>query len=153
MTRAFAEGLDTYTPTFDDGCDMQPECGNPKITVTNLSRIVNPNRKVVHLHLGHGQVLVSFESGESYLATGFGYGHEQEEVHQLALFASKHGFGDHRELFIILSRLNTDYFGPIPPCDPTYPLIARPIDEIEGNHPHELDEREINGEAEEANNH
>lgn len=122
MVAAFHDGADTYAPICN-GEELEVECGSAKITLRNLSKIINPNRRVVSFMLAHGQVLIVFNTGESYLATGFGYGHEQEEAHQFALFASKHGFGNHEDLFKHISGIPDNIVGPLPPLPKNYPGI------------------------------
>ncbi len=114
MVAAHREGIDTYTPVFD-GADLEAECGNPAITLRNLSKIVQPGREPVAFHANHGQVLVIFESGEAYLATGFSYGSMVEEVLRFAEFAAKHGFGnDLSELRRDLASIDVDWTGLLP---------------------------------------
>ena len=113
MVRAFRDGEDTYQPVFD-GQDLQTECGNPVTTLNNLAKLVNGDRKVVCFYLNHGHALIVFATGETYLATGFSYGPQQDGVKELAVCAAKHLGCDHKELLSILSALPLDFDGPMP---------------------------------------
>ena len=113
MVAAHREGIDTYTPVFD-GSELEVECGNPAITLRNLEKIIGPKRQPVSFHGAHGQVLIIFDSGESYLATGFGYGSTVDEVMRFAEFAAKHGFGEVSLLRRQLIGLDVNWSGPVP---------------------------------------
>lgn len=112
MVTAFRDGSDTYTPIFD-GEELDVECGSAEVTLKNLARIVTPNRRVVSFMLAHGHVLIVFSTGESYLATGFSYGHDLDEVHRFAEFVAKHTGHDLEEVYGAVSGLPPDYAGPI----------------------------------------
>ncbi len=116
MLAAFRSGVNTYTPVFD-GQELGLEDGDTPATLRNLDKLIGPDRKIIRFYLAKGQVLVIFDTGETYLATGFHYGHEQDQqkVRQFALFASKHGFGDDETLTTHLSALSANHFGPLEP--------------------------------------
>lgn len=124
MIQAFKRGDDNYTPTFD-GVDLELERGDAAVTLRNLDEIVGTHRPVRVFYLAKGQVLVIFETGETYLATGFGYGHEGDEVFRFALFAAKCGYydGNHEELFKTLSRMNPVFYGPLD--DKSFPSLRQ----------------------------
>jgi hypothetical protein len=113
MVSAHLTGIDTYTPVFD-GVEMEVECGNPEITLRNLSNLIRPVRQPIAFHASHGQILVIFDSGETYLATGFSYGSLVEEVCRFAEFASKHGFGNVEELQCHLKGIDVSWSGWLP---------------------------------------
>lgn len=113
MLAAHRDGIDTYTPVFD-GVELEVECGNPAITLRNLEKIIGPNRQPIMFHGAHGQVLVIFDSGETYLATGFGYGSTVDEVMRFAEFAAKHEFGDLAVLQRELITIEQDWVGQFP---------------------------------------
>ena len=126
MLLALRNGVDTYTP-FIDGVDLETECGEPGITTRNLDKIVGAqgkDRVVLDFFLQNGHVLVIFANGESYLATGFGYGHEQEQVSQFAAFAHKRGFGEYAPLFKMLAGLDADFRGRMPEVPKDFPWLA-----------------------------
>lgn len=103
MALAFQSGDDTYQPVFP-GTELELEYGQTKATLNNLNAILDSgNQEIAAFLLSSGQVMVVFASGNLYLATGFHYGHPGDEVHQFALFAAKHGFGNPDEIFAYLS--------------------------------------------------
>lgn len=112
MLSAMRAGEDTYTPVVGSE-ELDLEHGDPVTTVKNLRRLVDMGRRAIGFCAGHGNVLIMFDSGESYLATGFSYGHRLDEVQRFAEFASSQGFGDARFLYDVFSGLPPEYEGPI----------------------------------------
>lgn len=116
MVGAHVEGIDTYTPVVD-GCELKLEHGNVGNTLANLSQIVGPRREVVSVYVRKRQVLVTFNTGEAYLATGFQVPANKEDLEHLARFVFKHKVGgaaeSWQELVRWYSRLTADYEGPL----------------------------------------
>jgi hypothetical protein len=126
MLLALRNGDDTYQPVIG-GLTLEVECGEPEISARNLAKVmdcVGKDRLVLGFFLQHGHVLVIFASGEAYLATGFGYGHEQAQVSHFAAFAHEQGFGAYTHLFNMLSGLDADYNGAMPSIARDFPRQA-----------------------------
>jgi hypothetical protein len=120
MVEAFIAGTGTYTPVFDGG-ELETENGSAAVSERNLAKIVNPNRRVVSFFLRHRYVLVSFDTGDSYLATGFSYHGRSSRVKAFAKFAAKHAqfaaayeLDSYDQMLELVAGLNEDYVGPLP---------------------------------------
>ena len=105
MAVAFQSESVAYQPVFS-GTELEIEQGQTVPTLKNLNAILDAgNQEIAVFLLGNGRVVVVFTNANTYLATGFSYGHHGQEVRQFAAFASKHGFGDFETLFGYLSGL------------------------------------------------
>lgn len=120
MVSAQRAADDTYTPVVD-GTKLNLECGNVQVTLANLNRLltVEPDkirREVVSIYSVRGNILVVFDTGESYLATGFALGSDQPESSELALFAVKHGLAEKKlEARRRCRELDEEHTGPVFP--------------------------------------
>ena len=110
MLAAMRAGEDTYTPIFGNE-ELDLERGDSRVTLENLRKITSQGRRAIGFYACSQHVLVIFDTGETYLATGFGYGNKQEEVQRFADFASSQGFGDRRSVLALFSSIKDD--GPI----------------------------------------
>jgi len=98
-------GESSYTPVLQ-GVSLEPENGQTDATLRNLNAILDSgDREIIAFLLGHSRVLVVFLNGNTYLATGFGYGSRDVSVREFAYFAAKHGFGAGDDLFDYLAGL------------------------------------------------
>lgn len=116
MVAAHVEGIDAYTPIVD-GRELKLEHGDVGDSLANLSQIVSPRRAVAAVYVRKRQVLVTFNTGESYLATGFQVPASQEDLEHLARFVFKNKVGgaakSWHELANWYRNLRADYEGPL----------------------------------------
>lgn len=116
MLRAWKEGVEQYRPTFQDE-PLEIESGDVDVTLRNLQKIIHGLQRegwVSHFYVGaKAQILVTFTSGENYLATGFTIGEETPKVRGLAQFAAENGLGRFNEVYPFLAALPKDYRGVI----------------------------------------
>ena len=107
MRLAWESGVTGYTPHFRDTA-MQEECGDPKVSLANLRKIIAGGEKVCCMYGRRESVLVCFCGGLSYLATGFGAGLAAEKPRLLAMakFAAEVGLGDAEKI--------AEHFGAFP---------------------------------------
>jgi hypothetical protein len=80
MLAAFrGDGLGHHQPVFR-GTPLAAECGDCAVSIKNIQVMLDAGLQVREaLTEGHGRkVLVCFDSGEQYLATGFAYGGDME---------------------------------------------------------------------------
>jgi len=107
MRRAWESGVTGYTPHLRDE-RLQEECGNPRVSLENLRKIVTSGEKVCCMFGRKESVLVCFCGGLSYLATGFGAGEAAERPRLLAMakFAAEVGLGDAEKI--------VEHFGAFP---------------------------------------
>lgn len=109
MAAAFQNGGSRYRPVFT-GVELDDENGRTATTLNNLNSILDiKGQEIAAFLLGMGMVLVWFRNGNQYLATGFGYGHQGDEVKQFADFAADQGFGNKEVLFHKLSKMQRDH--------------------------------------------
>jgi hypothetical protein len=120
MRRAFEDGCDGYIPTFR-GVSLDPEGADPAASLKNLNLIL-PVCKVTKVEVGPNQnVLVTFATGEMYLALGFKIGDERgdgqpiQDVKSFAGFLSRAGLGDYDAILNCLLALPPDYEGSLDP--------------------------------------
>lgn len=99
MRLAWESGVTGYTPRFRDWT-LQEECGDPRVSLENLRKIVAGSEKVCCMYGRRESVLICFCGGLSYLATGFGAGQAAERPRLLALakFAAEVGLGDSEKI-------------------------------------------------------
>lgn len=91
MRTAFLEGCKKYEPNFA-GYDLAPECGDPTVSLRNLEKLT-PGRTVTRVELGPAQnILVTWATGDCYLATGFSVGCDDERVKAFAAFLTAIGW-------------------------------------------------------------
>lgn len=121
MVLAQRASEDTYTPMVD-GKALDCECNSVQITLKNLNELLaappggkGRRRSVVSVYSVEGNVLIVFDTGETYLATGFRLGSAEEETHQLALFIAKHLYaGEHADLLFAQCQVQSPTLtGPI----------------------------------------
>ena len=107
MYRAWEKGVTDYTPQFRDEM-LRDECGDPRVSLENLRKIVASSERVCCLYGRKESVLVCFLGGISYLATGFGAGEAAERPRLLAMarFAAEVGLGDAEKI--------AEHFGAFP---------------------------------------
>ena len=74
MLAAWEQGCDGYTPLFR-GEAMAVECGDPETSLANLVRLLDAGLHPIRYRANSDHsILVEFEEGGSYLATGFSFG-------------------------------------------------------------------------------
>jgi hypothetical protein len=74
MLAAWEQGCDGYTPIFR-GEAMAVECGDPEVSLANLIRLLDAGLHPIRYRANADRsILVEFEEGGSYLATGFSFG-------------------------------------------------------------------------------
>lgn len=112
MMNAWRKGLNAYLPAME-GFDLETEGGFAEVSLRNLRKIVQSGRQPVTFYVAHRNVLVTFRSGETYLATGFAVGYKGVEVAAFAEFASENGFGDPDFNFAHCVALPEDYEGEV----------------------------------------
>ena len=113
MLRAWLEGISGYQPVFR-GQKLEVENGSVEVSLKNLRTIVKSGKLVSSLLVAPStNVLVTFLSGETYLATGLSVGHDGIEVKGLAEFASEVGLGNKKAIFRHISAFPKAYVGPI----------------------------------------
>jgi hypothetical protein len=124
MVAAQRGDVGTYQPVVD-GKKLALESGSVQATLSNLNRLTDTStkklqRQVVSIYALNGRILVVFDTGESYLATGFSLGSDERETSELALFAVKHKLGrskrDCMSLCRTLSPNHTGLVFPLPPA-------------------------------------
>lgn len=119
MRAAMFESIDAYRPTFRGKC-LDVEASIPAVSLKNLNVLLDAGLEVCGLESGPGGVLVTFRSGETYLATGFAVNQTGEAVHLLIQFAVKACPGRREDWQAYLMKLLPDgYTGTIdipPPC-------------------------------------
>ena len=112
MREAFEEGLENYIP-LNGLAHMHEEGGTTAHSLENLHLLTIDN-KVTKIEIGKNQgVLVTFEDGDTYLATGFGIGYKGYGPQGFATFASKNGYGTFNEVFQTIQDLPQDWTGVI----------------------------------------
>lgn len=127
MIGAFLNGQAAYTPTTGS-TQLENENGDTGVTLRNLDLLINEpgcNRIVLGFNLRHGQVLVIFATGETYLATGFAYGSDDDKVREFSIFAEKHGIvRSWKTQFSFLSAIDKSHAGPMEIAPPEFPCLA-----------------------------
>lgn len=74
MQEAWEQGCNGYTPVFR-GETMAVECGNPETSLANLIKLLDAGLHPVQYRANSDRsILIEFEEGGSYLATGFSFG-------------------------------------------------------------------------------
>lgn len=74
MASAFLAGCSGYLPTLG-GDPLAAECCDPDVSATNLTLLLEEGFKPTSYQGGpNHMVLVEFDGGASYLATGFSFG-------------------------------------------------------------------------------
>lgn len=113
MRRAWREGVFRYRPIFQDE-PLDEECGQVEVTLKNLRKIVKGGAKVCGFHVSKaGTVLVCFNDGQSYLATGFAVGERDIKVKALSQFTAEIGLGTLEKIHEFLAALPDNYEGPL----------------------------------------
>ena len=70
MRDAWKEGISRYTPVFP-GLDLEEEDGSAHATLRNVQALLKAGLKATGCHVCDRGILIVFESGEEFLATGF----------------------------------------------------------------------------------
>jgi hypothetical protein len=104
MRRAWENGITSYTP---EGLD--PETGDPKVTLSNARKLLETlNVRDIEAK-PDGPVLITFLTGEEFLATGF-----RLNTPELAEFVIDAGLDERVDLVhTYLKSLPSDLAGPI----------------------------------------
>jgi hypothetical protein len=112
MRLAWESGVTGYTPHFR-GETLEEECGDPRVSLANLRKIVAGSEKVWAMYGRRESVLVCFSGGLSYLATGFGAGQGADRPRLLALakFAAEVGLGSAEKILRHFGAFPDDYEG------------------------------------------
>ena len=88
MKEALETGCDGYIPVFQ-GEEMLAEGALPEVSLENLRRLVAAGLKVKQFIGRNRNVLVEFETGEAYLATGFSFASDDEATMTFAQFVGE----------------------------------------------------------------
>lgn len=127
MLKAAQDG--EYQPVFR-GEALDVEASMPEVSLRNLRKLLEAGLKPVSMiAVEHGHILVVFQSGETYLATGFALANVQgsragDPTRMFAQFASEAFPGNQRDW--------ENYFGWFFPADyegvikPTAPVSGKP---------------------------
>lgn len=131
MVGAHRGDTDTYTPVVD-GRSLALECHSVESTLANLRHLTDTSskklqRQVLAIYAFEGRILIVFDTGEAYLATGFSLGTTERETTELALFAAKHGLGEKRDCMALCRTLPVHHTGPVLP-QPKPPQNAADMD-------------------------
>lgn len=109
MTQAFRRGTLAYKPKFCDRV-MRLEIGAVEASLANLRELIKSGLTVREILIGpHGNALIRFDDGHSYLATGFSVGRESTPTKGLAEFCAEAGLGSHENIYAYLVALPADY--------------------------------------------
>jgi hypothetical protein len=80
---------DAYQPVFR-GLELEVEAQIPEVSLRNLQVLLKAGLRVATMAVvEHGHILVTFEMGETYLATGFAIGVASDLSLAFAKFASE----------------------------------------------------------------
>ena len=125
LDKAIQKCADGYIPVFA-GQEMRPEGSLPEASLENLRQLLAAGLEVKWFRVGPDRsVLVEFETGENYLATGFSFGEPGDLTWAFAQFAEEAGEGVAKINFNFLAAMPQDLQGPIPiPPRPRNPLDA-----------------------------
>lgn len=129
MRRALLDGVNGYTPVFR-GETLIPEYSDNDASLKNVRRMLSVGLKICGLNVGpNGNVLVIFDSGETYLATGFAVGEYSLLVQALAEIAVESGLGKMRDWMRYLTTLPSEgmFSGPLQIPPPSHDLKLRPF--------------------------
>ena len=123
MKQAFDRGVTEYEPIFR-GTALDVEASDADNSFNNLRRILDCGVKVAGMHVGPSGVLITFCTGESYLATGFAVGncdvgHEGLDLLRFAQFANAAGLGRLKDWKWYLATLPSHFRGQIELAPPT----------------------------------
>jgi hypothetical protein len=116
MRRAARENIDAYQPMFR-GEPLDVEASLPEVSLKNLTALLDAGLRVSSMTVvENGNVLVAFETGETYLATGFSVGVEAATTTAFAKFAAKAYGCDVKEwIAFLVDHYAEDHQGPIAP--------------------------------------
>ena len=126
MRTAWEQGVSSYVPIYLER-SLTPEASLHEASEQNLLALLNEGLQIRRFLAGSNQgVLVEFANGDRYLATGFGWGYEGNEVAAFAHVCQEAGFGTQDDVFFWLVGLPRDLVGEIPleeiPPAPSEPL-------------------------------
>jgi len=101
-----------YHPEWN-GIDLEPETGNPQVSVENCRRLLSKGLTWLGFVAGPAGIVVIFETGEAILLTGLALG-GGPRTEALADLAAKIGLGPAEELARWYTSLRGEYRGPVP---------------------------------------
>jgi hypothetical protein len=110
---------DTYLPLLNDRT-LALECHDVEATLANLRDLTDISskklqRRVVSIYAIDGRILIVFDTGETYLATGFSLGSNERETTELALFAARQKLDEKGECLAVCRSLPANFTGPVLP--------------------------------------
>jgi hypothetical protein len=108
----------SYQPLLD-GVTLSAEGGQARASLENLRTLLQHNRRVLGCICGPAGVLIVFQTGECYLATGFCAGSRGMRTKGFAQFSQEAGLGQQKDLLRFLSALPSDTSGLL--CFPVQP--------------------------------
>lgn len=115
MIQAWQQGLEWYQPTFR-GHELHEEGGVTRISLDNLKILVEPLGRAMRVSVGPGQgILVEWNGGMCYLATGFSIGYRGEGPTGLATFLTSQDFGDMGDFRNVVAGLDENFRGTLVP--------------------------------------
>jgi len=125
MQAAWQEGANAYIPTHD--IPLAPEASLYEASEANLIQLLGAGLQIRRFLAGPNQgVLAEFADGARYLATGFGWGYEGNEVAAFARVCCVAGFGTQEDVFYFLASLPRELTGEIP-LDDIPPAPSEPL--------------------------
>jgi len=121
MLRLFHEGIERYQPSLS-GFNLEEETGDPGKSSRNLAKLLEGHRLVgsITVHKGD-RALVLFNTGEAYLALGFGLV-SPEKREAVTRFAAKIGYGEYERLKSFYDAIPDDYDSQLPPVRTDDPM-------------------------------
>jgi len=123
MLRLFREGAKTYQPEMND---LAPETGDPQVSLENLRRILAAGPVIWKILVRPTGVLVLFDGGEQFYATGLRVGTDGPATEALARIAAEAKFGTYERLLRFYRNLPEDWCEELPDTIPdTEPLPVR----------------------------
>jgi len=115
MLRLFKDGATSYRPDMES---LAPETGDPQVSLENLRRIVAAGPMIWKILVRPTGVLVLFDGGEQFYASGLRVGTDGPATEALARIAVEAGFGTYERLLRFYRHLPQDWCEELPATIP-----------------------------------